>query len=70
MSPYKACFGIDTPFGLQSTTVPVEKWSELNTAKELYDMCGIPFEGEDAIFNEDDPNEEIMMISRKNDDKK
>ena len=27
--------------GLQSTTIPREKWSELRTAKELFDICGI-----------------------------
>ena len=39
-SPYKATFGIETPLGLRSTVIPVEKWNEMKTAKELFDICG------------------------------
>ena len=45
-STYKATFGIETPMGLQSTTIPREKWSELRTAKELFYICGIGYEGD------------------------
>ena len=32
-TPYKAVYGIDTPLGLTSSTIPVEEWSKLETAK-------------------------------------
>jgi hypothetical protein len=61
-SPYKATFRIETPLGLRSTVIPIEKWNEMNTAKELFDICGINFEGEYSVFNGEDPDEEDFDV--------
>ena len=58
----EACFGIETPMGLKSTVIPVEKWAEMKTAKDLFDICGIPYDGEDSVFNEEDPDEENFDV--------
>ena len=57
-SPYKAIFGIETPLGLQSTQVPKEKWAEMKTAKELFDICGIPYDGDYDVFQYEDADEQ------------
>lgn len=53
-TPYKATFGIETPLGLQSTSIPIEKWSTLKTAEDLFTMLGLPFE---KIADDDDDAE-------------
>ena len=58
-SPYKATFGIDTPLGLSSVTaVPREKWAELKTAKDLYEICGIPY---DDDIPDDDGSDDVAF---------
>lgn len=53
-APYKATFGIETPLGLQSTSIPIEKWSTLKTAEDLFAMLGLPFEKIDDDIDADD----------------
>lgn len=45
-TPYKALFGIETPLGLSSTNIPVEEWSKLESAKQLFETVG--YEGIEA----------------------
>ena len=52
-SPFKAVFGIDTPLGFTSTTIPVEEWSKLESAKQLFDAVGYEY-SPDEIGDEDD----------------
>jgi hypothetical protein len=58
-SPYKAVFGIDTPLGLTSTTIPVEEWSKLETAKQLFDAVGYEYK-EDEFGSDDDDNDGLI----------
>ena len=46
--PYKANVGINTPIGLKSTIISKEKWNELKTAKDLYEIWGIPYENDES----------------------
>jgi hypothetical protein len=39
-SPYKAVFDIDTPKGLSSTTIPLEEWTKLDSATDLFKLIG------------------------------
>ena len=52
-NPYTTLFSIDTKFGLQSTDIPREKWAQLETAKDLFEICGIPLDNEYATFADD-----------------
>jgi hypothetical protein len=40
-TPYKAVFGIETPMSLDSTDVPKEEWSKLESATDLFKLLGI-----------------------------
>ncbi|CAF1013044.1 unnamed protein product [Brachionus calyciflorus] len=55
-TPYKAVFGIDTPLGLSSIAIPVEEWSKLETAKQLFDAVGYEY-SDDELGNEEDNDE-------------
>ncbi|CAF1109465.1 unnamed protein product [Brachionus calyciflorus] len=39
-TPYKALFGIETPLGLSSTSIPIEEWSKLSSTKQLFETVG------------------------------
>lgn len=54
-TPYMATFGIETPLGLQSTTIPVEEWSKLKTANELLNILGI--NSNEFIDDQDDEDD-------------
>jgi hypothetical protein len=53
-TPYKAVFGIDTPLGLSSTSIPIEEWSKLDTAKQLFDAVGYEYNQDELGDDEND----------------
>jgi hypothetical protein len=66
-SPYKTVFGIDTPLGLRSTTIPVEEWSRLKTAKDLLTALGLDqlsAEFKDDDEDDDDDENDIFIPSQ------
>ena len=40
----------------------MKKWAEVKIAKDLFDISRIPFEGEDSVFNEEDPDVENFDV--------
>jgi hypothetical protein len=58
---YQDRFGIETPMGLKATRVPIESWKDMKSAKDLFRICGVPYddlEDDQKILDFDDDDED------------
>ncbi len=63
LSRYKAVFGIDTAFGLSSTSIPDEEWSKLEIAKQLFETVGYEYNQEEFGYDDENNDGEVDVFN-------